>query len=276
MAAMGVLLVVLVAAIATMTACGRSHPDDSPVRASPAPSRAQTWTPTPSGPWQWQLAGPLDLSVDVPAYDLDGQETSAATVAELHRRGRRAICYVSVGSWERWRPDAGAFPASVIGRPLDGWPDESWLDVRRLDRLRGPLGRRLDECRTKGFDAVEPDNVDGYENDSGFALTASDQLRFNRWVAGAVRARGMSVALKNDPDQAGALVEAFDFAVVEECVPRDECAAYRPFVAAGKAVLHVEYVEPDSGTGSDDENCAVPGFSSMRKHLDLDAWRRPC
>jgi len=230
------------------------------------------WAPAPGQALQWQLSGALDLTVDAPLYDVDGQSTPAATVAELHRRGRRAICYVSVGSWERYRPDAGAFPAAVVGRPLADYPDESWLDVRRLDLLAGPLTRRLDECRAKGFDAVEPDNVDGYQNDSGFPLSAADQLAFNRWVAAAVHARGMGVALKNDPDQVAALAGAFDFALVEECRRYDECDAYRPFVAAGKDVLHVEYT--DSWPAS--RPCAVPGFSSMRKHRDLDSWRAPC
>jgi hypothetical protein len=272
--------VVAAALLLTAACAGRADSAGGPTggtgaTAGPAPTPARpdgAWAPSPGRPWQWQLTGTVDLSVDVPVYDVDGQATPAAVVAALHRRGRRAVCYVSVGSWERWRPDAGAFPPTVIGRALDGFPDESWLDIRRLDALAGPLGRRFDLCRAKGFDAVEPDNVDGYQNDSGFRLTAADQLRFNRWVAGAAHARGMGVALKNDADQVADLAGAFDFAVVEECQVYGECDAYRPFVEAGKAVLHVEYTDTwPAGRG-----CAVAGFSSMRKHRDLDAWRRPC
>lgn len=239
---------------------------------SASPAAQRPWRPAPGEPWHWQLSGPVDLSVDAPVYDVDGQTTTAATVARLHQRGHRAICYVSVGSWETWRPDAGALPPAVIGRPLVGFPDESWLDIRRVDLLAGPLGRRFDDCRAKGFDAVEPDNVDGYQNDTGFPLTAADQLRFNRWVAGAVHARGMGVGLKNDTDQVDALAGVFDFAVVEECLVYRECAAYRPFLAAGKAVLHVEYTD----TWPADRSCSVPGFSSIRKRRDLNAWPGLC
>ena len=35
-----------------------------------------------------------------------------------------------------------------------------------------------------GCDGVEPDNVDGYVNDTGFDLTAGDQLDFNRFARG--------------------------------------------------------------------------------------------
>ena len=66
-------------------------------------------------------------------------------------------------------------------------------------RLAPILRKRFDRCSLKGFDAVEPNNVAGYENKTGFPLSEADQLRFNRWVAREVHRRGMSVALKNDP-----------------------------------------------------------------------------
>ena len=156
----------------------------------------------------------------------------------------RSICYLDVGSWESYRPDAGRFPKAVLGRAYEGYPDERWLDIRRIDLLAPILRDRFDLCRRKGFDAVEPDNIAGYENRTGFPLTAADQLRFNRWVAREVHRRGMAVALKNDPGQVGQLVGRFDFAVVEECFAYDECGMFSPFVAAGKAVFVAEYEEP--------------------------------
>ena len=69
------------------------------------------WTPLPrTAAWQWQLQGKLDLSVGASVYDVDGFETSAGDVRALHRHGRKAICYLDVGSWESYRPDAGRFP----------------------------------------------------------------------------------------------------------------------------------------------------------------------
>ncbi|MEZ0164198.1 endo alpha-1,4 polygalactosaminidase [Kineococcus sp. LSe6-4] len=235
----------------------------------PAPAR---WQPQPGSAWQWQLSGELDLSLDVPVYDVDW-EVPRSVVDRLRADGRRVICYVSVGTVESYREDADSFPEVVRGEPLADWPDERWLDVRRLDLLAEPLLRRLDVCRAKGFDAVEPDNVDAYTNRSGFPLTAQDQLRFNRWIARAAHERGLAVGLKNDVGQAAELVDDFDFAVNEQCRRYEECDALQPFVAAGKAVFHVEYgMTPE-------EFCAappLPGFSSMLKNVELDAYRFTC
>ena len=223
-------------------------------------------------PWQWQLTTPVDLSVNVPVYDIDGFDNSAAVVRELHGRNRRVICYINVGAAENFRPDYTAFPPGVLGR-RNGWPGERWLDIRRVDVLGPIMAKRFDMCRAKGFDAVEPDLVEGYAESTGFPLTAADQLRYNRFIAGLAHDRGMSVGLKNDLKQIPALLADFDFAVNEQCAEFGECHLLAPFVNAGKAVLHVEYKLPTS------KFCAETkalGFSSMRKRLPLGPWRQPC
>jgi hypothetical protein len=242
-----------------------------PARAVATP----VWQPKPTtAAWQWQLQGTIDTSIDAAVYEVDGFETPRRTVRALHRRGRKAICYLDVGAWESYRPDAAAFPGAALGKTYSGYPDERWLDVRKLAALGPILRKRFDICRRKGFDAVEPDNLAGYENETGFPLTAGDQLRFNRWVAREVHRRGMAVALKNDPAQVRDLVGQFDFAVVEEGFGYDECELYTPFVEVGKAVFAAEYEQPPSGF------CAEAielRFSAIRKSYDLFArpWL-PC
>ncbi|MEN3585173.1 endo alpha-1,4 polygalactosaminidase [Streptomyces sp. ZYX-F-203] len=251
---------------------GGSDPDDgSP---SPGPDRTGDgwWRPEPGLAWQWQLDGRVDPSVDVPVYDIDGFENSAADVAGLQRDGRKVICYLNLGAWEEFRPDADDFPESVLGG-VNGWPGERWLDIRRLSELRPIMERRLDMCQSKGFDAVEPDLMDGYAHDTGFPLDESDQLRYNRMIADLAHDRGMAVGLKNDLGQIPQLVGDFDFAVNEECAQYDECERLTPFIDAGKAVFHVEYAEPRKAF------CPVArelGLSSMRKKLELGVWRQPC
>jgi hypothetical protein len=230
------------------------------------------WQPRPGLAWQWQLDGKVDPSVDVPVYDIDGFESSAADVARLHRDGRKVICYVNVGAWEDFRPDRDAFPRSVLGGP-NGWRGERWLDIRQTRALRPVMERRFDMCRDKGFDAVEPDLVEGYSHDTGFPLTARDQLRYNRMIAEIAHERGLSVGLKNDLPQIPELVDDFDFAVNEECAQYGECALLAPFVAAGKAVFHVEYARPTA------DFCPLARklrLSSMLKKPELDVWRKPC
>jgi endo-alpha-1,4-polygalactosaminidase (GH114 family) len=241
--------------------------------AAPPSRPGSWWRPSPRTTWQWQLTGTIDTSVEADMYDIDLFDTPASTVRELHDRGRRVVCYLDAGTYEPGRPDADAYPDAVLGAEVEGWPGERWLDIRRLDVLGPILERRLDRCRAKGFDGVEPDNVDAYANDSGFPLSADDQLAFNRFVAAAAHARGLSVGLKNDLDQAAALEPRFDWALDEQCFQYDECEALRPFAAAGKAVFIAEYeLEPSAFCDA----ARAAGYQAIRKRLDLDAWRQAC
>ncbi|MEV7021863.1 endo alpha-1,4 polygalactosaminidase [Kitasatospora sp. NPDC093558] len=239
--------------------------------AAPPPSGAR-WQPTPGLTWQWQLGGNVDQSVDVPVYDIDGFENDASVVASLHAKGRKVICYVNAGSWESFRPDATAFAKALQGSDT-GWKGEKWFDIRKVDQLKPLMAARFDMCRSKGFDAIEPDTIEAYNQNSGFPLTGDDQIRYNRMLAQLAHERGLAIGLKNDLDQIPALLNDFDFAVNEECSQFDECDRVEPFVQQGKAVFHVEY---KVGT---DQFCAKAkslGFSSMQKQLDLNAWRKPC
>ncbi|MDN3269507.1 endo alpha-1,4 polygalactosaminidase [Streptomyces sp. MA15] len=257
---------VLLALVLTGCAGGSGGAD-----AEPSPS-GDRWRPRPGVAWQWQLSGRLDTAVDVPVYDIDGFDHSAETVARLHRDGRKVICYLSTGAWEDFRPDADGFPESVLGRG-NGWEGERWLDIRRTDVLEPLMAERLDMCRDKGFDAVEPDNMDGYRNRTGFPLTAADQLRYNRLIARLAHERGMAVGLKNDLDQIPDLVGDFDFAVNEQCAQYGECEELTPFVEADKAVFHAEYELPTARFCADSRRLKL---SSLLKRYELDAWRRTC
>lgn len=230
------------------------------------------WTPPPRTTWQWQLSGPVNVSVPAQMFDIDLFENSAKVVSSLHRHGRRVVCYLDAGTYESFRPDAGAFPRAVLGAS-NGWPGERWLDIRRLGVLEPIMRARLALCRHKGFDGVEADNVDGYGNHTGFALTGAEQLVYNRWLAATAHSLGLSIALKNDLHQARALAPLFDFALDEQCFEYSECALLAPFVNAHKAVFEVEYHLPAA------RFCAranADGFMALRKHLSLDAFRIPC
>lgn len=238
------------------------------------------WRPPPGTSWQWQLTGlPIDTSYDVDMYDIEMFDNEAGTVAALHAQGRKVVCYISAGSWEDWRPDADEFPASVLGNDYEGWPGEKWLDIRQIDLLAPIMRARLDECRAKGFDGVEPDNIDGYTNDTGFPLTYQDQLAYNLWLAAEAHARGLSIGLKNDGEQAPDLVAHFDWALTEDCFAQDWCDEMAPFVAAGKAVFAAEYTDELTLDQFLDQVCPQAGvlrFSAILKDRDLDAWRRAC
>ncbi len=220
--------------------------------------------------WQWQLQGDINTAYDVDVYDIDLFDAPPDVIDELRGAGRTVICYFSAGSFEQWRDDAGDFPAAAIGEPLDGWEDERWVDTRDAT-VRGILAARLDLAVERGCHGVEPDNVTAFQNESGFDLTADDQLDFNRFLADAAHRRGLLIGLKNDLAQIPALVDDFDFAVNEECLQYDECDAYAPFIDTGKAVFNAEYDE--SAVDDPAGTCAAADAAGLRTlilPLDLD------
>lgn len=284
----------------------------------PAPP-VVTWPMGPAPSWQWQLTGELDLTVDAEVFVLDAFDTTIEEVRLLRERGRRVMCYVRVGVYEPDRPDATRYPLSAIGRPAgrpgarsvasranpdtdpgtdsgtdpstDPPPGGRWLDIRQWSALEPILADRFRLCRGKGFQAVLPDDMDGYAHPSGFPLTFDDQLTFNRRVAELARRTGLSPGLTNDLAQVLALERDFDFAVNEECFRRRECDRLLPFVTAGKPVFQVEYVDagPDGpppqptvriGSGGPPADVCTAaigyGFAAIRKRRVLDAWRDVC
>ena len=235
------------------------------------------WQPGPGTSWQWQLQGEVDISLDVDMYDIDLFDPPDATFETLRDEGRIVICYFSAGSWEEWRDDADDFPAESLGDELDGWPDERWVDIR-LAEVRTVMEARLDHAADRGCDGVEPDNVDGYANDNGLGLDADDQLDFNRFLAEAAHARGLSIGLKNDLDQIEALVDDFDWALNESCAEYNECDRLSVFTDAGKAAFHVEYVD-DWSAAQDlaDSVCgAAPDLDTLIKTWDLGSEWLAC
>jgi len=251
------------------------------------------WTPALTTSWHWMIDHELDLSdpkdmgltdrsgvplSDPPpeVYDIDWEFNPASTVAALHAMGKKVICYVDVGVYEDYRSDAGKFPASVIGAPDVGWDGSWWLDIRQLDVLLPIMRSRFEVCKAKGFDAIEPDEIDGYSNESGFPLTYDDQLRYNRAIADLAHSLGLSVGLKGDIEQVPDLWTSFDWSLNEECFRYNECgdlATY--FVQNGKAVFQVEY-----GRNADPAvfcpKAKALGFNSMKMPLALNGGRLPC
>ncbi len=238
----------------------------------PVAAHAQ-WHPPQSLTWYWQLTGRVSLTHDAAAYDLDGFETRPALIRDLHAQGRRAICYVDVGTWEQWRPDAHRFPRALLGRG-NGWPGERWLDIRHLGSLAPIMLARFRMCKAKGFDAVEPDNIDGFSNRTGFPLTAAQQLRYDKWVAHAVHSLGLAVFQKNDPGQARALQPFFDGVLDEQCNQYSECSAFTPYLRAGKPVLNAEYALSPARFCANDQRAGIMG---ARFSIRLDGSKfEPC
>lgn len=255
----------LLAFMLFMTACGGGSSDSV--------DDLSWWRVTPGNTWQIQLQGVLNTSYDADIYDIDLFDVSAEQIATLHADGKSVICYFSAGSYEDWRSDAGDFPAEVLGNALEGWAGENWLDVSNTDALMPIMETRMDIAVQKGCDAVDPDNVDGYTNNTGFPLTYADQLAYNILLAESAHERGLAVGLKNDLNQIADLVGYFDFAINEQCFYYNECDLLLPFINKNKAVFGIEYEL------TADEFCADSidyGFSTLLMDYDLDGGRYSC
>ena len=288
-AAHGVLLLVLIGLTSVSPGCRLVGDADEPGGTSgdantPSTTPGDWYQLSADATWQWQLQpsanDEINTTYAVDAYDIDVFDTPAAVIEELHAQGRCVICYFSAGTFEDFRPDAGEFEQAELGNTLEDFADERWLDIRSAN-VRRIMQARLDLAAERGCDCVEPDNVDAYANDSGFALTPADQLEFNRFLADQAHARGLCVGLKNDLDQIPQLVAYFDFSVNEQCHEYDECDALQPFIDAGKPVFNAEYADQYVNDANQRaelcEAARAQGLHTLVLPLDLDdAFRFSC
>jgi endo-alpha-1,4-polygalactosaminidase (GH114 family) len=273
--------------------------------AVPAHAEPTWWQPgTEPLPLHWNLGGAIN--VDNPRHvgersisgavlprpavlDIDGEFNTAATVATLHGRGQRVICYIDAGVYEDYRSDAGSFPPEVIGAKDGAWDGSWWLDIRRLDILLPIMEARIrDWCAAKGFDAVEPDEIDGWENASGFPLTYDDQVAYNRAIADLIHKHGMAAIQKGDIIQTRDLVDWFDATLNEECYRYRECSApWNPetgqeqiglhaYTQQGKAVWVAEYTTNATTRMCADAPARHWNAARYKLGLPLGGGRNPC
>jgi hypothetical protein len=241
--------------------------------------------------WQWELDHPLDLSSvsdmgtgvatylgtpapDPTVYDIDGFDNPAATVAALHARGDHVICYIEVGAAESYRPDYGAFPSADLGTVVSGYPSERYLDIAD-PAVVTIIEARIAMCASKGFDAIEPDIDDSYTDSTGFPLSETENVHYDTALAAYAHGLGLAWALKNgdDPSFAASMEPAADFVLDEQCHQYDTCSSFDPFVAAGKAVLEVEYSESAS------QFCPAADAANedaLKMDVALSGGRLPC
>jgi len=218
--------------------------------------------------WDWQIGRVTPLqrtgAAAVDMYDLDGFLTTKAELTAVKTTWRAAtlahpktICYLDL-AWEDYRPDAtpggGSFPASTLGLVYNGFPEERWVDFRQLDELKPMLDARIGMCARKGFDAVELDDIDGFDPPSttGFQLTQGDVQNYLAYAFNEVHKDGMTALWKNSPYLSSWGRQYTEGAVVEECYVSHNCTAWTDFTTdktgrqpTGKWVGEAEYRDDD-------------------------------
>lgn len=226
--------------------------------------------------WDWQLSEPYDYTRVVDVMDIDPDNLSKDETAEIKARGTYLICYVSVGTQEKYREDRDAFPALVVGKTYGDWPNEKFLDIRQLDVLLPLMKARFQRCKDYGFDAIEPDNMDVYDNDSGFALTEADGLRYIRALADLAHSMGLQIGQKNVPDATLHLVDHLDFIITEACYDDGWCDEILPYAAQGKPVYAAEYTDTSVDFDAACEYAKINDISMILKDRDLTSFYKSC
>eukprot|EP01080_Neovahlkampfia_damariscottae_P002617 gene2617-3577_t len=242
------------------------------------------WVPPVATPWQWQLQNTIKEVGGVQIYDIDVFDNSAAVFTKIKsfQGGKgKIICYINVGAWENWRSDKNDFPSSILGKDYDGWAGEKWLDIRNITALGPILKKRFQMCKDKGGDAIEPDNLDSYQNGlkkTGFNITENDQINFDKWLVKEAHALDLSIALKNDPDHISQLIDLFDFTITEDCFGQNPkwCDQLKPWIQKGKAVLPCEYTDKNVNLTSFCEYCQKNSFSGILKKRNLKEYLDVC
>lgn len=209
-------------------------------------------------------------------FDTDPDHVTREQIAALNADGVYTICYVSVGTLENYRADRDRFPAAIVGNRYEDWPDENFLDIRDRKHLPALMADRFARCKAMGFDAVEPDNMDVYANDSGFPLTREDAVRYVNLLATTAHMMGLEIGQKNAPELTDDLVRTMDFIITENCYQDDWCTQVLPYIRYGKPVFDAEYTDSEFDFDYACRRAKKTGISVILKDRDLGPKREVC
>lgn len=213
-------------------------------RADDPPRAAPPVAPPPGATFDYQIGAPYPPARGVRVVSRD-RSSSPAT-------GLYSICYVNafqvqpgeLGWWKGTHPDLLLRGAGRLVVDED-W-DEALLDVSTPAKRASAaaiVGGWIDGCARRGFQAVEPDNLDSYER-SGGRLTGSDNAAFASLLARRAHAVGLAIGQKNAAELLALRSSiGFDFAVTEECGRYGECGQYAS--AYANRVFDIEYRPED-------------------------------
>jgi hypothetical protein len=215
--------------------------NDADPTAEPVAASGAVTLPPENAPFDYQLGGDYALPSGVRIVSRD--RTGSAAV------GAYNICYLNglqtqPDERQTWLSAHSELLLKKSGNVVNDpeWPDEMLLDISTSAKRAALVELEaawITECHSKGFAAIEIDNLDSYTR-SGGLLTSEHAVAFVRALSDRAHAAGLAVAQKNSAElvsKKSAL--GTDFAVAEECAAYDECDAYTG--AYGSHVLVVEY-----------------------------------
>jgi hypothetical protein len=215
--------------------------------------------PPANGRFDYQIGGAYKPLPSVRIVDRDRTSTPAPGVYN--------ICYINAfqtqaesdGWWKRHHSKLLLRNAhgALIEDP--GWPGEIILNTATAADRRSLAAIEdgwLKGCKAKGFQAVEPDNLDSNTRSHGL-LTQAEDFAFAKLLVVRAHSDGLAIAQKNDAEQSAHLRRTvhFDFAIAEECGVFSECSFYTK--TYGDEVFEIEYT--DNGRAAYAKSCARRG-----------------
>ncbi len=232
------------------------RPDGDGPRLDPVAAVSPVPPPTNAG-FDYQIGGdyPLPEGVSVVSRDWFSGEAAGSPAY--------SICYVNgfqTQANERGvdRPDERSnWPRRLVLSKLGddpNWGGEYLVDVSRASKRRRAarwVQRMIDGCESKGFDAVEYDNLDSWTRFDGTPLAKKvpfgkrQALAYAKLLARRAHAAGLAVGQKNTAELTDAQSQevGFDFAIAEECARYHECDRYQRVY--DDRVIVVEYRRED-------------------------------
>lgn len=200
-------------------------------------------------------APPVNAAFD---YQIGGsyQPAPAVTVVDRDRRARPAqgkynVCYVNAFQAQPeelrwWKRHHRGLLLRKRGKLVKdtGW-NEVLLDTSSGRQRRGiaaVVNRWVGRCASKGFRAVEFDNLDSNVRSRG-QLRLADNLKLARLLVRHAHRVGLAAGQKNAVElgRRGRDVAGFDFAIAEECERYRECGRYQ--AVYGRHVIEIEYTD---------------------------------
>lgn len=212
-------------------------------------------------PFSYEISSPYGPSLPAAAWVSRAHEDTASS-------GKYNVCYVN--AFQAQDTAGTGFPSAALLRTSGGsividpdW-DEAILDTRTAASraaITSVIYPYLDECASKGFRAVELDNLDTFTRFS--QLTQASNLALADALVAYGRSKGMAVAQKNTLELGSAGPQHFDFLVNEECAANSECLDIPP-------VWGSKWVDIEYGAGTFTTACSQVGATVSVNRRDVN------
>jgi hypothetical protein len=235
--------------------------------------------PPANGRFDYQIGGSYQPVSSVQIVDRDRTSHPAAGVYN--------ICYINAfqtqADQDHWwtTHHAKLLLHTKSGELVEdpGWAGEILLNTATATNrhaLAKIIGGWIDGCAKKGFNAIEPDNLDSNTR-SGGRLRTADNFAYAKLLVARAHHDGLAIAQKNDAENShrGKTQVGFDFAIAEECQVYSECQDY--LKAYGNHVIEVEYDDSAAGRAAYTAACSQQGqdISVIERDREVVARGKP-